>query len=984
MNERKSFQRKCSDTNVIAKINVNQKNNDKSSSNKIKLKSKKGITLIALVISIIVMLILAGVSLNATIGDNGIITQAQNATYMQSVAVLEEYLQDKYIQNYEKIDENETKVVNLENIYPEYFYIPANNGYGRLRYVINEEGKALYLIQKSELPNEIKSQLKGGEAGKGTYEDYVKMNDVYGVTSDLKVYYAKGNGEILGIEKEILDNDDPIREVVSEEKDNNLYNILKDYDFNKDGTINAQEVKGIKELKISNNNMIALKDLYKFYGIEKITLENIELNDLDGIQNVSKLNYVYFKNCKINNYNKLGNLNNSLQYLYFYNVTDNEIEKLCSNEFGIANFDFSNLKYFAISGEENLISTEPLYSNTEKSENRITTITPLENLSNITKSTIEYLSLENNELTDLKALKDFKSVKLLRIECNNLTTLKGIENMKELSKISASYNNLGINDGVEASEEDALFALKDITTLEKIDFSSNKIKRIDYIVSNPVGQIQFLKLAKNNELISSSVSKIANIYNSVASGNNKSIDSRYLKYLSTDSNLNYTGITLSNAEDIEYLKNMSEEDKLKVLSLDLSTTTTVINNNANLKDNNLLGNEELNGIISSFPNISVLNLNGQRNLETVDFLNSLKKLKSLYIENTNIIRDEEIRKINDYQYTNKNGISLNINNKYINLQELQGLISSMSQVVYKDVDLIKQLENCTEITYLHLNGSFPCTELNLSKCTKLKRLYWGYFNCSNIILPANIEELEGWSYSKITFSKGTNLKLLSIEELANNSQKVVDTLNSIINTGTSIEKLKFTDFRSQNPLLEVNLLEYLSKIDINELYFSYNEYNGIISNPYNLGKYIEQGYWKNKLLNLKVVSFLGCDSADFGITSLEFLKDNIELNSLYITNNKITDISAIQNLTKLKDIKFNKNSISSLKGIENLLNLEKLNVANNSLYDTYSYQDGTTLNNIDIIKNLNKIGNLKDLCISANEIQNFSELDKLSWRTYSK
>lgn len=33
-----------------------------------------GITLIALVISIIVMLILAGISLNAVIGDNGIIT----------------------------------------------------------------------------------------------------------------------------------------------------------------------------------------------------------------------------------------------------------------------------------------------------------------------------------------------------------------------------------------------------------------------------------------------------------------------------------------------------------------------------------------------------------------------------------------------------------------------------------------------------------------------------------------------------------------------------------------------------------------------------------------------------------------------------------------------------------------------------------------------------------------------------------------------
>lgn len=43
-------------------------------------KSKNnGITLIALIITVIVMLILAGVSLNALVGDNGIITQAQKA-----------------------------------------------------------------------------------------------------------------------------------------------------------------------------------------------------------------------------------------------------------------------------------------------------------------------------------------------------------------------------------------------------------------------------------------------------------------------------------------------------------------------------------------------------------------------------------------------------------------------------------------------------------------------------------------------------------------------------------------------------------------------------------------------------------------------------------------------------------------------------------------------------------------------------------------
>ena len=44
-----------------------------------KLKSKKGITLVALVVTIVVLLILAGVSINAVLGDNGIIKKANQA-----------------------------------------------------------------------------------------------------------------------------------------------------------------------------------------------------------------------------------------------------------------------------------------------------------------------------------------------------------------------------------------------------------------------------------------------------------------------------------------------------------------------------------------------------------------------------------------------------------------------------------------------------------------------------------------------------------------------------------------------------------------------------------------------------------------------------------------------------------------------------------------------------------------------------------------
>ena len=54
---------------------------------------EKGITLIALVITIIVLLILAGVSISMLTGDNGILTQAQRAKEMTEASSEEEYIQ---------------------------------------------------------------------------------------------------------------------------------------------------------------------------------------------------------------------------------------------------------------------------------------------------------------------------------------------------------------------------------------------------------------------------------------------------------------------------------------------------------------------------------------------------------------------------------------------------------------------------------------------------------------------------------------------------------------------------------------------------------------------------------------------------------------------------------------------------------------------------------------------------------------------------
>ena len=70
------------------------------------LKADKGITLVALIITIIVLLILAGVSISMVLGDNGLINKAQNS-----------------VNTYDNSAKNENAMLfNIEKKFDEYLY----------------------------------------------------------------------------------------------------------------------------------------------------------------------------------------------------------------------------------------------------------------------------------------------------------------------------------------------------------------------------------------------------------------------------------------------------------------------------------------------------------------------------------------------------------------------------------------------------------------------------------------------------------------------------------------------------------------------------------------------------------------------------------------------------------------------------------------------------------------------------------------------
>ncbi len=160
--------------------------------------NKRGITLIALIISIVVLVILAGVAINTLYGENGIISNAEDAERLSNIKSLEEGI------NLYKIDKNlEGKV--QEESYP---------------IALNEDGSKITLSQMksaselAKLPDGVKYTLLNLTAEKGTTNiptfeqidysqfyklDYTKLNMSEEEAENLVIYIEGDNYKVINL-----------------------------------------------------------------------------------------------------------------------------------------------------------------------------------------------------------------------------------------------------------------------------------------------------------------------------------------------------------------------------------------------------------------------------------------------------------------------------------------------------------------------------------------------------------------------------------------------------------------------------------------------------------------------------------------------------------------------------------------------------------------------------------------------------------------
>ena len=272
-------------------------------------KNVKGITLIALVVTIIVLLILAGVAISLTIGQNGIISRAQEATVIHENASVYEQLQ-LVVLDYQMSDvENSTETEILSKL--------KEDGY------VNEDNTLNIERLMGRRLNTGRGSLENGDVYVLEQREETASSVTSDVGGDLKyylIYYGENNSTStnLGLAfegKEELEPTDPSLFVVSEYGAISLKDFDKYYSGNTEWTIenlviprevNGREVKFITSTLVKGHNIPSIQKNLKsviipdtvlaigYQAFEKCSsLETVKLSN-----NIKEIEIEAFSGCK--------------------------------------------------------------------------------------------------------------------------------------------------------------------------------------------------------------------------------------------------------------------------------------------------------------------------------------------------------------------------------------------------------------------------------------------------------------------------------------------------------------------------------------------------------------------------------------------------------------------------------------------------------------------------------------------------------------
>lgn len=243
------------------------------------LKNNKGITIIALVVTIVVILILSGITVATLSGSNGILSQMQKEK--EEIAKKSNYIENK-ITTYEE---------ELAKIGPDLnFNIECGTYYIKLKdiSILNYKGTIdnyEYYIKKHEEGTEQYKKVATDELGQGMLKDGLIHNTLY----DVKVIAKNGEEQVLSRYKKIKTDELLCTNLILKTEDNQNYtqnmwtnkNIITSLEERNDGTTSTYA--SIQDSAQTINSTSA-DSLVSVSGLTQIRVQTT-----DGTNTVSKV-----------------------------------------------------------------------------------------------------------------------------------------------------------------------------------------------------------------------------------------------------------------------------------------------------------------------------------------------------------------------------------------------------------------------------------------------------------------------------------------------------------------------------------------------------------------------------------------------------------------------------------------------------------------------------------------------------------------------
>lgn len=644
-----------------------------------KINEKKGITLIALVVTIIILIILAGISISTLTGKNGILNQANSAKIMTIVSGVKEEIGLKNIEC-----QVEDMSINIESLLKE----------GKIERIVKPEYDTYYIYYIIK----PKSYISMKNLGNGNSTEF---KDIFLIDDDFNIKYIDKFGNEYGdnLTKKELTDETKIRFA-----NDNFEKYVSKISGIETNDLKFKWMKNQKSLEINDASITNLYDLVFFPNLTNLKIDGLTLKNLDGIENCKNLEVIYFysivddlskveylKNLDTIFITKLQNFDNAidslkgLEKLKSLNMSGNitvksmkRIEELSNN---LVNIKLANVGIEKIEGLKKFTNLKSI----DLTTNNIKDITPIADIASINNITGLYLDGNKNisgnrsdytkeELEKINKIGEildrdgeiilgveqfglFTNYKNVKLNYKGLTSLEMFEGMTNLNKLDLTGNAITLED---EKSQNILKSMKNLRSLNL--FQNKKLANIKPI--NELSSLTYLNLSSTGTF---NLADIEDILSNVS----LSVDnSTFQTIVNCDAN-KITSLKMSWAP-IQDIPDMSNLTKLKYLQIDNSSSINSFDTIAKLESLEVLILNEVSlhnkmFDFSRLTNLNNLSLEGNSLWsEDLDKLKSLKNTKNLNLNlsNNSIIDATALLELDASTRINlKNNVNLNENSK---------------------------------------------------------------------------------------------------------------------------------------------------------------------------------------------------------------------------------------------------------------------------------------------------------------------------------